>query len=616
MGFQRQDKKVTAQDEKTLRAYYTFTFDGAYIIGNQNSMTCKGKIATADLDLDGDKDIITGSSNGYIFVWRNDGNPWGTWANFIIGRSGDSLNSIQKLVVGDLDGNGYFDIVSGDYSGRLYIWENNGTIWGNWTGYSLTSYGNRIDGLEIGDMDNDGDLDILVSGINGNIYLYENDGTPWTGTWSRYEIGQNVGNYALDIGDLDGDNDLDLVAGYTGSQVYILNNTGKPWSVFSKLQIGSMSSSLWSCQIVDIDGDSDNDIVAGDTTDNVTIWFNDGTPWDGTWNYEWVGDVADWVLNLVVADVNFDGSLDIITKDWTTSGTILIWKNNSGTWQSEVIGQTNYQVTSTLHLVDLDGDTDLDLLSADSSGNILGWKNILPTLSDGQVSPSIGTPITLYNYTVIYESNENEEIQVNVTIDGITYPMVKVNPADSNYRDGVLFQFSINALNASTLHTYRFSAKSTTGFTALGDTQVHYGPIVYPTDQNPYDYDGDGIPDEEDPDDDNDGVNDTIDMFPKNVNEWKDSDNDGIGDNADLDDDNDGVLDENDYYPYDPTKHELESTPVPSLSFNDLLLLILLATSIISAALIALGVLYYKGSTHKGYLGKESVVPAKKIKET
>ncbi len=70
---------------------------------------------------------------------------------------------------------------------------------------------------------------------------------------------------------------------------------------------------------------------------------------------------------------------------------------------------------------------------------------------------------------------------------------------------------------------------------------------------SPVDTDGDSIPDELDPDDDNDGVPDVEDDFPLDPNETVDSDADGIGDNADPDDDNDGVADADDADPLDPT---------------------------------------------------------------
>jgi hypothetical protein len=80
---------------------------------------------------------------------------------------------------------------------------------------------------------------------------------------------------------------------------------------------------------------------------------------------------------------------------------------------------------------------------------------------------------------------------------------------------------------------------------------------------NSLDTDGDGIIDELDNDDDNDGVEDTQDPFPNNPFEVADSDGDGVGDNSDLfpfdalesrDTDNDGYGDNQDVFPLDETE--------------------------------------------------------------
>ena len=63
------------------------------------------------------------------------------------------------------------------------------------------------------------------------------------------------------------------------------------------------------------------------------------------------------------------------------------------------------------------------------------------------------------------------------------------------------------------------------------------------------DTDGDGVGNNADDDDDGDGVADSVDAFPLNKNESVDTDSDGIGNNADTDDDNDGYLDTNDDFP-------------------------------------------------------------------
>jgi hypothetical protein len=79
-----------------------------------------------------------------------------------------------------------------------------------------------------------------------------------------------------------------------------------------------------------------------------------------------------------------------------------------------------------------------------------------------------------------------------------------------------------------------------------GETTVEITIII------PADSDGDSIVDEIDPDDDNDGVPDSNDAFPKDPFEHEDSDSDLIGNNADTDDDNDNVPDTEDDFPLDP----------------------------------------------------------------
>ncbi len=90
-------------------------------------------------------------------------------------------------------------------------------------------------------------------------------------------------------------------------------------------------------------------------------------------------------------------------------------------------------------------------------------------------------------------------------------------------------------------------------------------------DWNRVDTDNDGVYNEDDDDDDGDGILDVNDndwyntweftpstwkedKFPTLASEYADFDEDGIGDNTDTDDDNDGYLDVNDDFPNDPTE--------------------------------------------------------------
>ncbi|MFC2077168.1 DUF5060 domain-containing protein [candidate division KSB1 bacterium] len=66
------------------------------------------------------------------------------------------------------------------------------------------------------------------------------------------------------------------------------------------------------------------------------------------------------------------------------------------------------------------------------------------------------------------------------------------------------------------------------------------------TPDGPPDIDMDGMPNNSDTDDDNDGVPDSGDIFPLDPSEWLDVDGDLIGDNFDADDDADGIGDDKD----------------------------------------------------------------------
>ena len=74
-----------------------------------------------------------------------------------------------------------------------------------------------------------------------------------------------------------------------------------------------------------------------------------------------------------------------------------------------------------------------------------------------------------------------------------------------------------------------------------------------PLNPNPdqVDFDADKEGDACDPDDDNDGFSDDVDLFDHDSREWSDNDQDLIGDNRDSDDDNDGVVDSLDFFKTD-----------------------------------------------------------------
>jgi hypothetical protein len=106
---------------------------------------------------------------------------------------------------------------------------------------------------------------------------------------------------------------------------------------------------------------------------------------------------------------------------------------------------------------------------------------------------------------------------------------------DSNYSDG----------NSTTVIKEEIDDVNDNYDTALLDLQIGFTPSLR-------DFDGDGVPDANDPDKDNDGFDNDDDAFPLDASEWLDTDGDGIGNNTDTDDDGDGLADDQDQYPTNP----------------------------------------------------------------
>ena len=97
------------------------------------------------------------------------------------------------------------------------------------------------------------------------------------------------------------------------------------------------------------------------------------------------------------------------------------------------------------------------------------------------------------------------------------------------------------------INSLRLAEITVTEFESVSTPEALFEAVPFPSEAP--NNDGDGLPDDFDPDDDNDGARDTIDAFPFDPTETTDTDSDGIGNNADTDDDGDGVEDESDFYP-------------------------------------------------------------------
>ena len=111
--------------------------------------------------------------------------------------------------------------------------------------------------------------------------------------------------------------------------------------------------------------------------------------------------------------------------------------------------------------------------------NVTGYNLNSCTLSNGQVIPNKGyNDTTVFHFQVNYtDIDNNAPTFVNITINMTTYGMVQLNPLDTNYADGCIYDY---ATTLDTLGFYTFYMNCSDGL-YNASTSSHIGPEVIRT---------------------------------------------------------------------------------------------------------------------------------------
>ncbi|MEM7032845.1 MAG: FG-GAP-like repeat-containing protein, partial [Chloroflexota bacterium] len=396
----------------------------------------QSSVAWGDYDNDGDLDILltgrTATNTRLAKIYQNNG--IGTFTEDI--NASSTLEGVSSGAVawGDYDNDDDLDILLTGTNGsvrRTNIYENDGnknfTEIGNIVGFADNS-------VAWGDYDNDGDLDILLAGQfgvgNGNYrsMIYRNNGGSFVEDFNAGNF-DSVVNSSVDWGDYDNDGDLDILlsgmteapsstsiakiyandpantlpAAPTGlSALSIANVVTLTWVAASDFETPSQSLSynLWlrdqSSLTYTVSPHADTSTgyrripALGNVQLTTTRIITGLAPGIYDWqvqavDHSWAGSpfaigtvitvsgletIASWVSTdgglaegLALGDVDGDGDLDMAVAN--SSGSTKVYFNQNGVFDT-IAGWTSSDTSGSRNVAwgDMDGDGDLDLAVA------------------------------------------------------------------------------------------------------------------------------------------------------------------------------------------------------------------------------------------------------------
>ncbi|HFE65618.1 MAG TPA: VCBS repeat-containing protein, partial [Chloroflexi bacterium] len=194
-------------------------------------------VYTGDLDNDGDRDIVTASFGydnavaGAVYWFENDG---ATPPSFTPHTLVSPVAGAHGTFIADLDDDGNADILYTSVDGSVVWLENNGQPDPIFIPHSLELDLERPLFVKAADMDGDGDMDVLVSSRNDNtIAWYENTERPSPNKFVQRLITDRESKVmGIHPADIDGDNDPDLlVASINPGKVGWWRNQYAPWQI-------------------------------------------------------------------------------------------------------------------------------------------------------------------------------------------------------------------------------------------------------------------------------------------------------------------------------------------------------------------------------------------------
>ena len=383
-----------------------------------------GTPAVGDLDGDGDVEIVIGSLRGQLWAWHDDGT---VVDGFPVEQDAVTETSPEALLdegffsspaLADLDNDGDDDIVIGGMDQKVYAWDESGSPMNGfpvriaYPGYEHMST-RIISSPALGDLDGDGDIEIVIgtnetlNGYNGAVYVLDSAGNVVSG-WPQAVFGAytQVLPYVGEgvpmspaLADLDGNGDLEIAAWTQAGEYHVFDHTGDSHLIPDKaldrygseanLKDGSSFPLITSPSFGDLDGDGELELVSSGTGSDYAVgMLFDGKRVDYAHSLNaWTADgeylpafprpMEDLMFfaNPAIADVDGDKLPEILVG---TGGYLVHAMSADGSeaagWP-KLTGQWNMASPA---VGDIDGDGWLDVVTGTRGGWLFVWTTQSP----------------------------------------------------------------------------------------------------------------------------------------------------------------------------------------------------------------------------------------------
>ncbi len=332
-------------------------------------------VHTADIDGDGDIDILSASRNDDTIAWYENTDGLGTFGEKqIITTNADYATSVFTA---DIDGDGDIDVLSASSNDDKIAWYKNLNGLGTFGEQQIIStnidYGTSV---YAADIDGDGNIDVLsASGLDNKIAWYENlDGL---GSFGIQNIIENNAFGALNVYSIDIDNDGDMdvfYTSYTDNKIAWYENLDGLGNFGNQQVIGASTNGARSVYAADINGDGKLDIVTSCEDDPKISWYENTDGLGNFGNEQIITTSVSGMSNAYPSDIDGDGDIDILSA--SRNDFKIAWYENInglGVFGQQQIITSNAIGALDVYAADVDNDSDIDVLSASFADNKIAW---------------------------------------------------------------------------------------------------------------------------------------------------------------------------------------------------------------------------------------------------